>query len=166
MELVELERDLLFLSGLSVPNKKATGQSFRLWMPWNSWRPSLLNRQLSTCLFSPPLPPLCTNMCFRMWFSWIMSLYLVLETISDCCKHSIKCPCSLGILRYIVATVANWWTVLHLSNVLNKPVVNRSLLSTYSVLEGITGQTHWNHTHKKLVNLITLGPQPCLTQWN
>ena len=27
-------------------------------------------------------------------------------------------------------------------------------------------QTHWNHTHRKLVNLITLGPQPCLTQWN
>ena len=26
---------------------------------------------------------------------------------------------------------------------------------------------HWkNHTHRKLVNLITLGPQPCLTQWN
>ena len=23
-----------------------------------------------------------------------------------------------------------------------------------------------NHTHRKLVNLITLGPQPCLTQWN
>ena len=32
--------------------------------------------------------------------------------------------------------------------------------------EGIRGQTHWNHTHRKLVNLITLGPQPCLTQWN
>ena len=25
---------------------------------------------------------------------------------------------------------------------------------------------HWNHNHRKLVNLITLGPQPCLTQWN
>ena len=25
---------------------------------------------------------------------------------------------------------------------------------------------HWNHTHWKLLNLITLGPQPCLTQWN
>ena len=32
--------------------------------------------------------------------------------------------------------------------------------------EGIGRQTHWNHTHRKLVNLITLGPQPCLTQWN
>ena len=32
--------------------------------------------------------------------------------------------------------------------------------------EGIRGQTHWNHTHRKLVNLITLGPQTCLTQWN
>ena len=32
--------------------------------------------------------------------------------------------------------------------------------------EGIRGQTHWNHTHRKLVSLITLGPQPCLTQWN
>ena len=32
--------------------------------------------------------------------------------------------------------------------------------------EGIRGHTHWNHTHRKLVNLITLGPQPCLTQWN
>ena len=31
---------------------------------------------------------------------------------------------------------------------------------------GIRGQTHWNHTHRKLVYLITLGPQPCLTQWN
>ena len=31
--------------------------------------------------------------------------------------------------------------------------------------EGIRGQTHWDHTHRKLVNLITLGPQPCLTQW-
>ena len=30
--------------------------------------------------------------------------------------------------------------------------------------EGIRGQTHRNHTHRKLVNLITLGPQPCLTQ--
>ena len=32
--------------------------------------------------------------------------------------------------------------------------------------EGIRGQTHWNHTHRKLVHLITLGSQPCLTQWN
>ena len=32
--------------------------------------------------------------------------------------------------------------------------------------EGIRGQTRWNHTHRNLVNLITLGPQPCLTQWN
>ena len=32
--------------------------------------------------------------------------------------------------------------------------------------EGIRGQTHWNHAHRKLVNLITLGPQPSLTQWN
>ena len=32
--------------------------------------------------------------------------------------------------------------------------------------EGIRGQTHWNHNHRKLVNLITLGPQPCLTQRN
>ena len=26
--------------------------------------------------------------------------------------------------------------------------------------------TTGNHTHRKLVNQITLGPQPCLTQWN
>ena len=32
--------------------------------------------------------------------------------------------------------------------------------------EGIRGQTQWNHTHRKPVHLITLGPQPCLTQWN
>ena len=32
--------------------------------------------------------------------------------------------------------------------------------------EGIRGQTHRNHTHRNLVNLITLGPQPCLTQCN
>ena len=30
--------------------------------------------------------------------------------------------------------------------------------------EGFRGQAHWNHDHRKLVNLITLGPQPCLTQ--
>ena len=36
--------------------------------------------------------------------------------------------------------------------------VRRSVLQ-----EGIRGQTHWNHNHRKLVNLITLGPQPCLT---
>ena len=29
-----------------------------------------------------------------------------------------------------------------------------------------SNHTHWDHTHRKLVNLITLGPQPCLTQWN
>ena len=34
------------------------------------------------------------------------------------------------------------------------------------VARGIRRQTHWNHNHRKLVNLITLGPQPCLTQWN
>ena len=32
--------------------------------------------------------------------------------------------------------------------------------------EGIRGQTHWNHNHRKLVSLITLGPQLCLTQRN
>ena len=32
--------------------------------------------------------------------------------------------------------------------------------------EDIRGQTHWNHNHRKLVNLIPLGPQPYLTQWN
>ena len=29
---------------------------------------------------------------------------------------------------------------------------------------GIRRETHRNHTHRKLVNPITLGPQPCLTQ--
>ena len=28
------------------------------------------------------------------------------------------------------------------------------------VARGLRGQTHWNHTHRKLVNIITLGPQP------
>ena len=28
----------------------------------------------------------------------------------------------------------------------------------------MTTHAHWNHTHRKLVNLITRGPQPCLTQ--
>ena len=32
------------------------------------------------------------------------------------------------------------------------------------VARGIRGQTHCSHTHRKLVSLITLGPQPCLTQ--
>ena len=34
------------------------------------------------------------------------------------------------------------------------------------VARGIREQTHWNHDHRKLVSLITRGPQPCLTQWN
>ena len=42
----------------------------------------------------------------------------------------------------------------------------RNPSKTVDVARGIRGQTHWNHTHRKLVNLITLGPQPCLTQWN
>ena len=32
------------------------------------------------------------------------------------------------------------------------------------VARGIRGQTHCSHTHRKQVSLITLGPQPCLTQ--
>ena len=38
----------------------------------------------------------------------------------------------------------------------------RETQERWSVLqEGIRGQTHRNHTHRKLVNIITLGPQPC-----
>ena len=42
--------------------------------------------------------------------------------------------------------------------------VRETQLRWYVLQEGIIGQTHLNHTHRKLVNLITLGPQPCLTQ--
>ena len=57
-----------------------------------------------------------------------------------------------------------WKSLVH---VLLKPSLKNFEYYFASVLqEGIRGQTHWNHTHSKLVNLITLGPQPCLTQWN
>ena len=46
------------------------------------------------------------------------------------------------------------------------PKVRETQVRRLVLQEGIRGQTHWNHTHRKLVNLITLGPQPCLTQWN
>ena len=32
------------------------------------------------------------------------------------------------------------------------------------VLQEASEDSHTNHNHRKLVNLITLGPQPCLTQ--
>ena len=44
------------------------------------------------------------------------------------------------------------------------PKVRETQVRWYVLQEGIRGQTHRNHTHRKLVNLITLGPQPCLTQ--
>jgi len=57
----------------------------------------------------------------------------------------------------------------HLSHQ-ESPLLPHSFVSsvkfTNQLQEGIRGQTHWNHTHRKLVNLITLGPQPCLIQWN
>ena len=46
------------------------------------------------------------------------------------------------------------------------PKVRETQVTWYVLQEGIRGQTHWNHTHRNLVSLITLGPQPCLTQWN
>ena len=48
----------------------------------------------------------------------------------------------------------------------NTPAQGKRNPSKMVLQDGIRGQTHWNHTHRKLVNLITLGPQPCLTQWN
>ena len=44
------------------------------------------------------------------------------------------------------------------------PKVRETQVRWYVLQEGIRGQTHRNHTHKTLVNLITLGPQLCLTQ--
>ena len=35
----------------------------------------------------------------------------------------------------------------------------------YVLQEGIRGQTHWNHNHRKPANLI-IWTKPCLTQWN
>ena len=40
----------------------------------------------------------------------------------------------------------------------------RNPSKTVGVATGIRGQSHRNHIHRKLVNLLTLGPQPCLTQ--
>ena len=57
---------------------------------------------------------------------------------------------------------------LHFAGVAMKryptPKVRKSQVRRWVLQEGIRGQTHGNHTHRKLVNLITLGPQPCLTQ--
>ena len=44
------------------------------------------------------------------------------------------------------------------------PKVRETQVRWEVLQEGIRGQTHGNHTHRKLVNLIILGPQPCLTQ--
>ena len=44
--------------------------------------------------------------------------------------------------------------------------VRETQVRRQALQEGIREQTHWNRNHKELVNLITLGPQPCLTQWN
>ena len=44
------------------------------------------------------------------------------------------------------------------------PKVRETQVRWRVLQEGIRGQTHGNYTHRKLVNLITLGPQPCLTQ--
>ena len=35
----------------------------------------------------------------------------------------------------------------------------------FALWEGIRGQTHWNHNHRKLADLITR-TTACLTQWN
>ena len=45
-----------------------------------------------------------------------------------------------------------------------RPKVRETQVRWWVLQEDIRGQTHRNHTHRKLVNLITLGPQPCLTQ--
>ena len=44
------------------------------------------------------------------------------------------------------------------------PQDKRNPSKMVGVARGIRGQTHCSHTHRKLVSLITLGPQPCLTQ--
>ena len=44
------------------------------------------------------------------------------------------------------------------------PKVRETQVRWQVLQEGIREQTHLNHTHRKLVSLITLGPQPCLTQ--
>ena len=45
-------------------------------------------------------------------------------------------------------------------------VKSQTRLSDWTELNWRLGQTHWNHSNRKLVNLITLGSQTCLTQWN
>ena len=45
-----------------------------------------------------------------------------------------------------------------------RPKVRETQVRWWVLQEGIRGQAHLNHTHRKLVNLITVGPQPCLTQ--
>ena len=59
-------------------------------------------------------------------------------------------------------------SMIHMWSFLNPLMVKFSWQCYPMVLDfsSTRGQTHWNHTHRKLVNLITLGPQPSLTQWN
>ena len=44
--------------------------------------------------------------------------------------------------------------------------VRETQVRQWVLQEGIRGQSQRNHNHRKLVNLITLGPQPCQTQLN
>ena len=44
------------------------------------------------------------------------------------------------------------------------PKVRETQVRWEVLQEGIRGQTHGNHTHRKLVNLIALEPQLYLTQ--
>ena len=44
------------------------------------------------------------------------------------------------------------------------PKVRETQVRWYVLQQGIRRQRHRNHNHRKLVNLITVGPQPCLTQ--
>ena len=112
----------------------------------------------SSGTLSDPIPwiylslPLYNHKGFDVGHTWMFPLLIVFTW------HSAW--------HYLAVTIVSRNLLLILQN----PTQNSFLQGT---LPGVTFQlirlppaVCWNHTHRKLVNLITLGPQPCLTEWN
>ena len=139
---------------------------------WSSGFPYFLQFQ---CQFG--------NKEFMIWAtlsSWSCFCWLYIASPSLAAKNIISLI-SVDHLVMSICRVFSWvvgrrcllWPVHSLGKTVSlwpasfcTPRPNLPVIPGKRKQEGIGGQTHWNHTHRKLVNVIILGPQPCLTQWN
>ena len=99
----------------------------------------------------------------ELFLHWSVIAYWA-PTVLGTSSFSIL-SCCLFIL-FMGFSIQEYWSGLPFPSLVDHILSDLSTMTRKVLQEGIRGQTHWDHNLRKLVNLISLGPQPCLTQWN